>query len=73
MKSEGDLAMPKMKTRRAAAKRFKAVGNGKFKRKRANLRHILEKKSHDCKKRAGKTDYVDQADLGRVKTMLPYA
>ncbi|PIK15968.1 50S ribosomal protein L35 [Halobacteriovorax sp. JY17] len=65
--------MPKMKTRRAAAKRFTAVGNGKFKRKRANLRHILEKKSHDCKKRAGKTDYVDQADLGRVKTMLPYA
>lgn len=65
--------MPKMKTRRAAAKRFKAVGNGKFKRKKANLRHILEKKAKDCKKRAGKTAYVDSSDMGRVKRMLPYA
>ncbi|EQC43174.1 50S ribosomal protein L35 [Bacteriovorax sp. DB6_IX] len=65
--------MPKMKTRRAAAKRFKAVGNGKFKRKRANLRHILEKKPTDAKKRAGKTDYVNEADVARVRRMLPYA
>lgn len=65
--------MPKMKTRRAAAKRFKAVGNGKFKRKRCNLRHILEKKSQEQKKRAGKTDYVHAADVQKVKRMLPYA
>lgn len=65
--------MPKMKTRRAAAKRFKPVGNGKFKRKRANLRHILEKKSKDCKKRAVKTDYVNANDVAKVKRMLPYA
>ena len=65
--------MPKMKTKRAAAKRFKAVGNGKFKRKRANLRHILEKKPTSAKKRALKTDYVDKADMGRIKVMLPYA
>ena len=65
--------MPKMKTRRAAAKRFKAVGNGKFKRKRANLRHILEKMPTDAKKRAGKTDYVNESDVARVKRMLPYA
>ncbi|MDD0853271.1 50S ribosomal protein L35 [Halobacteriovorax sp. GB3] len=64
--------MPKMKTRRAVAKRFKAVGNGKLKRKRANLRHILEKKSQKCKKRAGKTDYVHEADLKKVKRCLPY-
>lgn len=64
--------MPKMKTRRAAAKRFKAVGNGKFKRRRANLRHILEKKEKTAKKRAGKTDYVATVDIGRVKRMLPY-
>ena len=61
-----------MKTRRAAAKRFTAVGNGKFKRKRANLRHILEKKSQKMKKRAGKTDYVHASELNKVKRMLPY-
>jgi len=65
--------MPKMKTKRSAAKRFKAVGNGKFKRKRANLRHILEKKQTSAKKRAGKTAYVSASDLGRVKVLLPYA
>jgi large subunit ribosomal protein L35 len=64
--------MPKMKSKSSAAKRFKAVGNGKFKRKRANLRHILEKKQTSAKKRAGKTDYVSAKDLGRVKVMLPY-
>jgi len=64
--------MPKMKTRRAAAKRFKATGSGKLKRKRCNLRHILEKKSQKAKKRAGKTDYVHAADMSRVKKMLPY-
>jgi len=41
--------MPKMKTRRAVAKRFKVTGTGKLKRKRANLRHILEKKSNKKK------------------------
>ena len=65
--------MPKMKTRRAAAKRFKPVGNGKFKRRRQNLRHILEKKPQTQKKRAGKTDYVDKTNLNKVKVMLPYA
>ena len=63
--------MPKMKTRRAVAKRFKATGTGKLKRKRANLRHILEKKPHKAKKRAGKTDYVHAADELRMKRCLP--
>ncbi len=62
-----------MKTRRAAAKRFTAIANGKFKRKRANLRHILEKKPTDAKKKAGKTAYVDKSDIGRVNRMMPYA
>lgn len=65
--------MPKMKTRRAAAKRFKATATGKFKRKRANLRHILEKKPTKAKKRNGKTDYVHEADMALIKRMLPYA
>lgn len=64
--------MPKMKTRRAAAKRFKMTGAGKIKRKRCNLRHILTKKPHKVKKRNEKTDYVHEADVARVKRMLPY-
>ena len=64
--------MPKMKTRRAVAKRFSATATGKLKRKRANLRHILEKKPHSAKKRAGKTDYVSGADVARVKRCLSY-
>lgn len=64
--------MPKMKTRRAVAKRFKATGSGKLKRKRANLRHILEKKPHSAKKRAGKTDYVHESDHSRMMRCLPY-
>ncbi|MDC1175131.1 50S ribosomal protein L35 [Bacteriovoracaceae bacterium] len=63
--------MPKMKTRRAVAKRFKATANGKLKRKRANLRHILTKKPHTAKKRAVKTDYVHEADVARIKRCLP--
>jgi len=65
--------MPKMKTKRAAAKRFKPVGNGKFKIKKSGLRHILEKRSQKSKKRAGKAAYVHGSDVGRVKDMLPYA
>ncbi len=65
--------MPKMKTRRAVAKRFKATASGRFKRKRANLRHILEKKTQTRKKRAVKTDYVHESDVARVKRCLPYA
>lgn len=65
--------MPKMKTKRAAAKRFSKTASGKFKRRRAGLRHILEKKSNDMKKRAGTTDYVSSADTARVRAMLPYA
>ncbi|MCB9061819.1 MAG: 50S ribosomal protein L35 [Halobacteriovoraceae bacterium] len=65
--------MPKMKTKRAAAKRFSKTASGKFKRKRANLRHILEKRPKDAKKRNGKADYIHTSDVGRVKEMLPYA
>ncbi len=63
--------MPKMKTRRAVAKRFSATGSGKLKRKRAGLRHILEKRSPKSKKIAGKTDYVHSTDMSRLKRCLP--
>lgn len=65
--------MPKMKTKRAAAKRFSLTGTGKIRRRRKNLKHILEKKPHKVKKRNGKVDLVDKADRGRVLCMLPYA
>lgn len=65
--------MPKMKTKSAAAKRFSMTGSGKFKRRRMNLRHILEKKPHKVKKRNGRPDLVHASDVKNVKNMLPYA
>lgn len=65
--------MPKMKTKRAAAKRFSKTATGKIKRKRQGLRHILTKRSQKSKKIAGKQDYVHPADVKRVNTILPYA
>ncbi len=65
--------MPKMKTRKAVAARFSKTGSGKLKRRRMNLRHILEKKPHKAKKNAGKTHYVHAADEKNIKRMIPYA
>ena len=65
--------MPKIKTRRSAAKRFSTTGSGKFKRRRQNLRHILTKKSPQRKMRLGDGALVDSANLKAVKRMLPYA
>ena len=65
--------MPKLKTRRAAAKRFSTTGTGKFKRRRKNLRHILTKKDAKRKMRLGQTTLVDSANIKAVKRMLPYA
>jgi large subunit ribosomal protein L35 len=69
----GSDKMPKMKTKRAVAKRFSLTASGKLKKRRSGLRHILEKKSHKAKKRAGKTDYVAKADVKSIKKMIPYA
>ena len=65
--------MPKMKTRKSAAKRFDVTGSGKFRRRRQNLRHILTKKSAKRKMRLGQGTLVDGANAGAVKRMLPYA
>ena len=65
--------MPKMKTKRAAAKRFDVTGSGKFKRRRQNLRHILTKKNAKRKMRLGQGAIVDSANEGAVRRMLPYA
>ena len=64
--------MPKLKTNRAAAKRFKATGSGKLKRRRAYLRHILTHKTRKQKRRLGRTAMVDAADLYQLQRLMPY-
>ncbi len=63
--------MPKIKTRRAAAKRFELTGNGKYRRRRQNLRHILTKKAPGRKMRLGQPTVVDSANMKAVRRMLP--
>ena len=65
--------MPKMKTRRAAAKRFKATATGEFKRSKAVRSHILEHKSPARKRNLRKAGLVHKSDHDRVAKMLPYA
>ena len=62
--------MPKMKTKRGAAKRFKVTGSGKIKRKKANKSHILTKKSRKRKRSLRKSTLVSDGDIGRVRRML---
>ena len=61
--------MPKMKTNRAAAKRFKLTGTGKIKRHKAYLRHILTKKSRGRKRELGKSALVAETEVHRVLRM----
>ena len=63
----------KMKTKRAAAKRYKLTGTGKVKIKKNNLRHILTKMSSGSKRPKRKTGYLHAADCRQAKRMLPYA
>lgn len=62
--------MPKMKTHRGAAKRFKTTGTGKLRRRKAYKSHILEKKNPDRKRQLGKPTLVSPADEGRINRML---
>ncbi len=63
--------MPKMKTHRGAAKRFKKTGSGKIVRSKSNKQHILTKKSPKRKRHLRKTVLVASVDEKRVKQMLP--
>ena len=65
--------MPKIKTLRAAAKRFKKTASGKFKRGSAFHTHILTKKSAKRKRHLRGDKMVAGCDAGNVKQMLPYA
>jgi large subunit ribosomal protein L35 len=64
--------MPKLKTNRGAAKRFKKTGSGKIKRRRANSSHILTKKSTKRKRRLRSSTLIDKADLKKVRKLIPY-
>ncbi len=63
--------MPKMKTHRGAAKRFKKTGSGKIKRFRAYGSHLLTKKNARRKRRLRKSTVVSASDYKRVEKLLP--
>jgi len=63
--------MPKMKTKRSAAKRFTILKSGKVKRNRAFGNHILTKKSKTRKTANKKTDYVHSSNVYSLKRCLP--
>ena len=64
--------MPKLKTNRGAAKRFRARANGSFKRGQAHLNHILTKKSSKRKRQLCTIERVHDADERMVRRLLPY-
>ena len=65
--------MPKMKSNRGAAKRFRATGSGRIKRKHAFHSHILTKKSTKRKRQLRAKSMVHEVDIKLVDRMLPYA
>jgi ribosomal protein L35 len=67
------LTMPKIKTVRGAAKRFKKTASGGFKRKQSHLRHILTKKTTKRKRHLRHKSMVAKADQVLVVACLPYA
>ena len=64
--------MPKLKTNRAAAKRFKKTGTGKLKRNKAYKRHILTKKTTKKKRDLRKAAMMDKTNEKVMKKILPY-
>jgi large subunit ribosomal protein L35 len=64
--------MPKIKTNRGAAKRFKTTGSGKIVRNKAFSSHILTKKSTKRKRNLRKSTLVDSANLKQIAKLIPY-
>lgn len=64
--------MPKVKTNRSAAKRFKKTGTGKLKRMKAYKQHILTKKSTKKKRELRKGVMTDSTNVKNMKKILPY-
>ena len=64
--------MPKLKSHRGAAKRFKITGSGKIVRNKANASHILTKKSTKRKRNLRKSGLVDATNKRSLSRLLPY-
>jgi large subunit ribosomal protein L35 len=64
--------MPKLKTRKAAAKRYKLTGSGNFLRRHAFKGHLLMKKSNKQKRKLSQKICVKKSDISAIKLMLPY-
>ena len=64
--------MPKMKTKRSAAKRYRKTASGKIKYKKQGLRHILTKKSAKRKRKLRKQGILSHPEQERAKVLLPY-
>ena len=64
--------MPKIKTKRAAAKRFSTTGTGKLKRNKAYKSHILAKKTTKRKRNLRKAAMTDATNVKNMKKVLPY-
>lgn len=64
--------MPKLKTRRATAKRFRLTASGKLRRAKAFRSHLMTHRSSKRKRRLRRSDLVSPADQERIKRLLPY-
>jgi large subunit ribosomal protein L35 len=64
--------MPKLKTRKAASKRYKVTGNQNFLRRHAYKGHLLMKKSNRQKRKLSQVILVSKGDTNAIKLMLPY-
>ncbi len=62
--------MPKMKTRRGAAKRFSLTGSGKIRRNKANHRHMLVRRSNSVKRKMRHAGLISASEVTRVRQML---
>lgn len=65
-------AVPKMKTNRAAAKRFRTTGKGRIRRSKAYAGHILTSKTRRQKRRLRKNDMVHPSQEARIRRLIPY-
>ncbi len=65
--------MPKIKTNKGAAKRFKITGTGKVKRRKAGMRHILTSKSKNTKRALGKSALISKTHEDSIKKLIPYS
>jgi large subunit ribosomal protein L35 len=64
--------MPKLKTNRSAAKRFRTTGRGKIRRRKAFKNHLLQPKTTGRKRRLSKLTFVNERDEDNIRQMLPY-